>query len=152
MCTWDEARDALDAVSPFTKAKHHFHIFALPGRRALHGPNFQGWAFGDRLGPKAAGTWSNRVEGAAQPPLPPALRNVNYRELLMISEAPNQVGLPCSINTDASLGRAVYCDPSWEVFFPQRSGDQIILLRLEGYCCRGSDAPRRNAARRAICG
>ena len=89
MCTWDEARGVLDVVFPFASDKHHFHIFAMPERRAARGPNFHGWDFGARLGPKAAGTWSNRVEGAAQPPLPPALRNVNYREILMISEAPN---------------------------------------------------------------
>ena len=87
MCTWDEAADALDAVFPFAGDKNHCHFFALPARRAAHGPNIHSWAFGARLGPKAAGTWSNRVEGARQ--IPPALRKVNYRGLLMTSEAPN---------------------------------------------------------------
>ena len=88
--------------------------------------------------------------GARQ--IPPALRKVNYRELLMISEALNQVGLPCSINTDASLGWAVYCYRSFEVLFNQCQGDRSILLRLEGHCSRGSGAPRNNTAQRAKCG
>ena len=103
MCTWDDSRDVLGAVFPFADDKHHFHIYALPERRTAHGPTFHGWAFGVRLARKAVGTSSNRAEGAVQPPLPPALRKVNYRELLMILEARNQVGLPCPINTDASL-------------------------------------------------
>ena len=97
MCTWVAAEDALDVVSPFADDKHHFQIFAAPARRAAHGPNFHSWAFGARLGPKAVGPWSNRAEGARQ--IPAALREVNYRELLMISGAPNQVGPPCAINT-----------------------------------------------------
>ena len=117
MCTRDDSRDELDAVSPFANDKHHFHIFEMPQRRAAYGPPFHGWAFGARLGPKAVGTWGNRAEGAVQPTLPPALRHVNYHELLMILEAPNQVGLPCSINTEAPLGWAVFCYQSWEVLF-----------------------------------
>ena len=70
----------------------------------------------------------------------------------MISKSPNQVGLPCSINTDASLGWAVYCYQSWGVLRPQCQGGQSILLRLEGYCCRGSDAARSNTSQRAKCG
>ena len=95
-------KDALEIVFPFADDKHHFHIFAMPARRAANGPNFHSWVFGTRLGPRAVGTWSNRVEGARQSP--PALRKVNYRELLMISEAPGRAGLPCSINADAALG------------------------------------------------
>ena len=149
MCTWDESKDALDAVSPFADNGHHFHIFATPVRRAADGPSFRSWAFGTRLGPKAVGTWSNRAEGATQ--IPPALRIVNYRELLMISEASNQAGLPCSINTGASRGWAVYFYQRGEAFFAQRQGDRSILLILEGYWSRRSDSPRNNTARRAKC-
>ena len=55
MFTRDDSRDVLDAVSPFANVKHHFHIFEMPQRRAAYGPPFHGWAFGARLGPKAAG-------------------------------------------------------------------------------------------------
>ena len=70
----------------------------------------------------------------------------------MISESLNPEGLPCSINTDAPLGRAFYCYQSWEVLFAQRQGDQRNLLRLEGISCRGSDAARSNTSQRAECG
>ena len=117
MCARDDSRDELDAVFPFANDKHHFHIFEMPLRRAAYGPPFHGWAFGARLGPKAVGAWRNRAEGAVQPTLPPALRTANYHELLMILEAPNQVGLPCSVNTEAPLGWAVFCYQSWGVLF-----------------------------------
>ena len=55
------------------------------------------------------------VEGSKQPPLPPALRKVNWKELLQISQASQQVGLPCSVNADASLGWPLYCYQSYEI-------------------------------------
>ena len=151
MCTLGGSRGVLDADFPFADDKHRVHIYATPERRAAHGPQLHCWAFGAGLGPKAAGTWSNRAEGAVQPQLPPALRRGNYREFSMILVAPNQGGLPCSINADASLGWAAYCYQSWEVLLNQCQGDQSILLRLEGFRSRGSDAPRQDTAQLAEC-
>ena len=159
MCTRDESRDVLDAVFPLAEDEHHFHIFATPERRVADGPTFHGWALGARLGPKAAGTWGSHAEGAVQPTLPPALREVNYRELSRSElsrsrfwKRPTEVGLSCPTNADASLGWTVYCYQIWDVLFPQCQGDQSVLLILEGCCSRGSDAPRQSTARRAKCG
>ena len=69
----------------------------------------------------------------------------------MISESRNQAGLPCSTQTRPWDG-PFYCYQSWEVLFSQCQGDQRILLRLEGICCRGSDAARSNTSQRAECG
>ena len=64
MCTRDDSRGVLDVVCPVANDKHHFHICAMPERRAADGPTLQSWAFGILLGPKAVGTWSSRAEGA----------------------------------------------------------------------------------------
>ena len=64
MRTRDDSRDVMDAVFPSADDKHHFHIFAIPERRAADGPTLQSWAFGILLGPKAVGTWGSRAEGA----------------------------------------------------------------------------------------
>ena len=104
MRTWRVPRDALDVVFPFALDVCHSHICAIPEQRVADGSAFHCWAFGARLGPWAVGTSSNQVQGVAQPKLSPSLRKINYRELLMILEAPRQAGLPCSINTDAPLG------------------------------------------------
>ena len=83
-------------------------MFKLPPRRVVAGRTKHQWSYGTRLGPKATGCWSNLVEDAQQPTLPPLLRKVNWRELLHILEVSNQVGLPTSVNTDGKLGWALY--------------------------------------------
>ena len=93
------------------------------------------------------------VEGSKQPSVPPALRKVNWRELLQILQASQQVGLPCSVNTDASLGRPLHCYQSYEILLGNYLGAQSILLQVAGARSRGSEAAKQGGvAKRAKCG
>ena len=93
------------------------------------------------------------MEGSEQPPLPPALRKVNWRELLHILQVCRQVGLPRSVNTDASLGWSLYCYQSHEIPLDNCSGMQSILLRVAGACRKGSESAKSvSLPQRAKCG
>ena len=85
------------------------------------------WSYGIRLGEKASGAWANYVSDVMQPKLPPVLRKINWRELVQISQAPNQLGLPTSLNTDSKLGRSVYSYMGPEILFERREGAKSIL-------------------------
>ena len=110
------------------------------------------WSYGIRLGKKASGAWANYVSDVVQPKLPPVLRKINWRELVQISQAPNQLGLPTSLNTDSKLGWSVYSYMSPEILFESCEGSKSILLRIEGYCSKGHDAGREFLAQRAKVG
>ena len=92
------------------------------------------------------------MEGSKQPALPPLLRKVNWRELLQILQADRQIGLPCSVHTDASLGWALYAYQYYEILMDHCLGAQNILLRVTGSRCKGSEAPKSNPPHRAKCG
>ena len=128
-------------------------MYRLPPRRVADGATKHTWSFGTRLGPNATGQWSNMVVGSEQPSVPPALRKVNWRELLQILQASRQVGLPCSVNTDASLGWPLYGYQSYEIPVDRCLGAQNIFLRVAGQCCKGSEAVKKEGvAQRAKCG
>ena len=130
-----------------------FHVYKLLHRRVADGARKHSWSFGARMGPSATGQWSNMVEGSKQPAVPPALRKVNWRELLQILLAPQQVGLPCSVNTDASLGWPLYCYQSYEILLDPCLGAQSILLLIAGSCSQGSESVQQGGlAQRAKCG
>ena len=95
-------------IRPFTDQSDLFRVFELPRRRAANGSLMHSWSYGIRLGEKAAGGWPNCVSDLQQPRLPPVLRKINWRELFQFSQAPKQLGLPTSLNTDAKLGWSVY--------------------------------------------
>ena len=137
------------------EAPEMFHVYRLPPRRVANGALKHGWSYGARLGRNATGQWSNMVEGSTQPPLPPALRKVNWRELLQILQASQQVGLPCSVNTDASLGWPLYGYQSFEISMENCLGARHILLRILGQRCKGSEAGRKEGvaqrAKRGFC-
>ena len=152
MCTWDSVKMQLAAIRPFKEKEEISHVFKLPPRRVVEGRTKHQWSYGTRLGPKATGCWSNLVEDAQQPTLPPLLRKVNWRELLHILEANNQVGLPTSVNTDGKLGWALYAYMSPEILMGRCDGAQSLLLRVEGVCSEGSDALKNELAQRAKCG
>ena len=92
MRTWNSSAQRLGVVHPFRGRQEMFHVYALPPRRVVDGSKKHSWSYGPRLGPCAAGQWSNLAEGSKQPPLPPALRKTNWRELLQILQASQQVG------------------------------------------------------------
>ena len=107
---------------------------------------------GIRLGDKASGAWSNRVSDLKQPKLPPVLRKINWRELFQFSQAPNQLGLPTFLNTDAKLGWSVYTYMSPEILLDKCDGAKSILLRIEGYCSKGHEGGREFLTQRAKVG
>ena len=108
MCTWDADAQRLEVTRPFRGRPVLFRVYRLPPCRVADGATKHSWSFGARLVPSATGQWGNMVEGSKQPSVPPALRKVNWRELLQILQASQQVGLPCSVNADASLGWPAY--------------------------------------------
>ena len=89
------------------------------------------------------------LEAAGVAAVPP---KINWRELLQILQADRQIGLPCSVNADASLGWALYAYHSAEISTGHCQGAQNILSRVTGSRCRGSEAPKANLPRRAKCG
>ena len=92
------------------------------------------------------------VEGKDQPPLPPLLRKVNRRELLRIAQARRQIGLPTSIDAEASLGWALYAYMAAGISMNHCNGARRILLRVLGSCSKDSEAPKINLSQRAKCG
>ena len=92
------------------------------------------------------------MEGKNQPPLPPLLRKTNWRELMQILRAHRQIGLPCSVNTGASLGWALYAYTSVRIFANHCNGAQNILLRVLGSRSKGSEALKSSIPQRAMCG
>ena len=153
MCTWNETQQRIDIAMPFKSRPELFRAYELPPRRVAEGAANHSWSYGTRLGPLATGKWSNLAEGSTQPPLPPDLRKTNWRELLQILQASQQIGLPCSVNADASLGWSLYCYQSYEILLDQCMGAQHVLLRVEGACSKGSESPKAGGLpQRAKCG
>ena len=104
----------------------------------------------DPFGRKGLWAWSNRVSGKQQQRLPTVLRKINWRELVQILHAPNQLGLPTSMNTDSKLGWSVYTYMSPEILLDKCEGTQSILLRIEGHCSKGHDAVKELAQRAKV--
>ena len=116
-------------------------MYKLPSRRVVQGSLKHEWSFGTRLGTMASGAWSNRVMDLKQPTLPLLLRKVDWRELLHILQASQQIGLPTSVNTDCSLGWALYAYMSTEILMDRCQGAQSLLLRAQGYLLRAQEIP-----------
>ena len=57
-----------------------------------------------------------------------------------------------SVNTDTSLGWALYEYMAVEILMNHCHGAQRILLRVLGSCSKGSEAPKSNLPQRAKCG
>ena len=100
------------------------------GRPIAGGP----WAF--RVGPEASGALAQYVQGTPDR-LPPGVRKASLRELLQVLENPNQKGYPGTVNSDAVLGFGVYTYQSPEVLFDSVGSRDDLLVRLEGFHCRG---------------
>ena len=93
------------------------------------------------------------VEGSNQPPVPPALREINWRDVLRILQASQQVGLSRSVYTDASLGWPLYCYQPYEILLGHCLGAQSIFLRVVGARSKGSGPPKAGGLpQRAKCG
>ena len=127
-----------------------FHISVIPERRVGQGAILHGWRMGARLGPEGKGNWANMAQSIS--PTAPASRKANYRELLLISQSPFQVGLPPTINTDAPLGFPFYPYQSPEILFTQRMGERDIWIRVEEDCSKGSSAGSDDVTQRAKVG
>ena len=107
-CSWKDDSTHPEGICPFSDSNDIFHVYELPKRRAALGSRVHSWSFGVRLGKKASGAWANYVSDDLQPQLPPVFRKINWRELVQISQAPNPLGLPTSLNTDSKLGWSAY--------------------------------------------
>ena len=94
MCARNVIRQTLEIIRPFANEDDIFHVHKLPDRRSAVGASKHVWPYGALLGPMASGRRSNLVEGRVQPPLPPLLRKLNWREFLQIAQAHLQIGLP----------------------------------------------------------
>ena len=150
--TWNEEAQQPEIFFPFSDASDLFHAYELPPRRVAPGQDLHHWSFGLRLGEKASGAWANQVIDKKQPIPPPVLRKIDWRELVQILRAPQQLGLPASSNTDAKLGWAVYSYMAPEVLLNICEGHQYLLLRIEGYCTKGHEAPTKEIAQKAKVG
>ena len=113
MWAWDAGAHRLEVTRPFRGRQEMFRAYELPPRRVAYGATTHSWSYGTRLGPCATGQWGNMAEGSKRPPVPPALRKVNWREFLQILQASQQVGLPRSVHADASFGWPFYCYQSY---------------------------------------
>ena len=153
MCPWGDGAQRLEITRPFKSRPKLFHAYELPPRRVADGAASHPWSYGARLDPRATGQWSDMAEGSKQPPLPPALRNTKWRESLQILQTSQQVGLPCSVHTDASLGWSMYCYQAYEIQLDHCMGARSTLLRVVGACRRGSESPKVGGLpQRAKCG
>ena len=150
--TWSERVQQPQIFCPFSDASDLFRAYALPLRRAAPGRDLHKWSLGIRLGEKASGAWANQVIDKIQPLPPPVLRKIDWRELVQILRAPNQLGLPSSSNTDSKLGWAVYSYMAPEVLLNVCEGNQYLLLRVEGYCTKGHESSTKELAQRAKVG
>ena len=150
--TWNEQSSRPQPFYPFSDASDLFHVYSLPPRRVAPGRELHEWSFGVRLGEKASGAWSNLVTDKEQPRPPPALRKIDWRELLQILRASQQLGLPSSSNTDSKLGWAVYSYMSPEVLLNVCEGHKYLLLRIEGYCSKGHESSSKELAQKAKVG
>ena len=103
-CTWNDNSSQPEISRPFSDQNDLFHVFELPPRRVANGPDLHQWSLGIRLGERASGAWPNLISDRKQPRPPPVLRKINWRELVQILRAPNQLGLTTSTNTDSKLG------------------------------------------------
>ena len=153
MCTWNAGLQRIDVTRPFRGRPELFRAYELPPRRVAAGAVCHSCSYGSRLGHRATGKWSNLSEGSKQPPLPPALRRTNWRGLLQILQASQQVGLPRSAQTDASLGWSLDCYQSYEILLDHCMGAQGTLLRVIGACSKGSESSKIGGLpQRAKCG
>ena len=91
-----------DMYSPLTVCD--FEVYRLPTRKIREHCNSNG-PWGCRLGPRARGSLAQRMINPKF--VPPAARKVPPREIIQISENPDQAGYPASMNTDACLGYSV---------------------------------------------
>ena len=92
MRTWDAGAQRIDVTRPSLEQTEMFRVYRHPPCRVADGATKHAWSHGARLGRSATGQWSNMVEGSKQPPLPPALREVKWRELLQILQASQHLG------------------------------------------------------------
>ena len=152
MCTWDAIKQKLAVIRPFSDKDDIFYVYKLPARRVVVGSTKHTWAFGARWGPMATGCWPNWVEDKQQPKSPPLPRKVNWRDLLRILQASNQIGLPTSVKTDGKLGWASYAYMSPEILLNHCHGAQPLLLRVEGVRPKGSEALKNELSQGAKCG
>ena len=150
--TWSEKAQRPQIFCPFTDASDLFHVYELPSRRVAPGQALHKWSFGIRLGEKASGAWANNVIDKTQPLPPPVLRKIDWRELVQILRAPNQLGLPPSSSTDSKLGWAVYSYMAPEILLNVCEGNQYLLLRIQGYCTKGHESSTKELAQKAKVG
>ena len=115
MCARNAARQTIEITHPLTSDADAFHAYALPDPRIADGATKHMWSFGTRHRPTALGQWSN-------------LRKVNWRELLQIPQADRQIGVPCSVHTDASLGWALYTYQPYEILMDNCQRAQNVRL------------------------
>ena len=150
--TWNEQIHRPQIFCPFSDASDLFHVYSLPTRRVAPGRDLHEWSLGIRLGEKASGAWANAVTEKEQPLPPPVLRKIDWRELLQILRASQQLGLPSSSNTDSKLGWAVYSYMAPEVLLNVCEGHKYLLLRIEGYCSKGHESSTKELAQKAKVG
>ena len=82
---------------------------------------------------------------------PPGMRKANFREALSLLQAPRQVGIPATLNTDANLGFAFYAYQSASVALPSGETHRRILLRVEGKASRGGSGQGLQRAKVGYC-
>ena len=124
-----------------------YRVWALPERTAC--PRSHEWSVGLRIGIPPSGTRIHDILSVSQ--TPPGLRKANFREALSFLQAPRQMGIPATQNTDANLGFAFYAYQSAPVVLPPGETHRHILLRVEGTTSRGGSGASMQKAKVGFC-
>ena len=89
-----------------------------------------GWQVALRVGNPPSGALTNSLKYNTQ--TPPGVGKTNFREVIAISQAPNQIGAPATQTADANLGFAFYAYQSAAIALPAGGNRPIFCFALKG--------------------
>ena len=107
------------------------------------------WQVALRIGDPPSGVFTKNLTKKNQ--TPPGIRKTNFREVIAFSQAPNQIGVPATQNTDSNLGYAFYENQSASIALPPGEKRRRILMRVEGTTSHGGSGERLQKAKVGYC-
>ena len=108
-----------------------------------------GWQVALRVGNPPSGALTNSLKYNTQ--TPPGVGKTNFREVIAISQAPNQIGAPATQTADTNLGSAFYAYRSAAIALPPGGNHRDILLRVEGAASHRGSGERLQKAKVGNC-